>query len=95
MKHLIIGAGAAAISAARTILKEKSGDSIVMVSQDEEVYSRCMLHKFISGGRDAQSINFINDDILSSPNIRWIKGKTVTRLDAAAKTVYAGEEAVA
>ena len=87
MKHLIIGAGAAGISAARKIRTEAPDDSIVIVSQDEEVYSRCMLHKFISGERDAQSINFINDDLLNSPKIEWIKGKTITRLDAAAKTV--------
>ena len=97
MMHLIIGAGAAAISALRTILQEKPGDSVVMVSRDEEIHSRCMLHKFISGERDARSINFINDDILNSPNVQWIKGKTVTRLDAAAgtKTVYAGDEKIA
>jgi NAD(P)H-nitrite reductase large subunit len=95
MKHCIIGAGAAAISAVRTILKEKPGDTIVIVSQDEEVYSRCMLHKVISGERDAAGINFINDDILGHKNVQWIKGKTITRLDAAAKTVYAGDEAVA
>jgi len=95
MKHLVIGAGAAAISAVRTILKETSDDTVLIVSQDEEVYSRCMLHKFISGERDAESINFINDDILKSPRVQWIKGKTITRLDAAAKTVYAGEEKIA
>jgi len=95
MKHLIIGAGAAAINAVRTILKEKSDDTVVIVSQDEEVYSRCMLHKFISGERDAPSIDFINDDLLKSPRIQWIKGKTITRLDAASKTVYAGDEKIA
>jgi len=94
MKHLIIGAGAAAISAVRTILKEKTDDTVVIVSQDEEVYSRCMLHKFISGERDAESINFINDDLINSSRVQWIKGKTITRLDAAAKTVYAGEEKI-
>jgi len=98
MKHLIIGAGAAAISAVRTILKEKPNDSVVMVSQDEEVYSRCMLHKFISGERDAQSINFINDGILESTNVKWIRGKTITRLEISAngeKTVYSDNEKVA
>ena len=98
MKHLIIGAGAAAISAVRTILKEKPNDSVVMVSQDEEIYSRCMLHKFISGERDAQSINFINDGILESPNVKWIKGKTITRLEISAngeKTVYSDNEKTA
>jgi len=95
MKHLIIGAGAAAINAARTILKEKGDDSIVIVSEDGEVYSRCMLHKFISGERDAESINFINDEILKSPKIQWIKGKTITRLDGKTKTVYSGDEKIA
>jgi len=95
MKHLIIGAGAAAISAARTILKEKDDDSVVIVSEDKEVYSRCMLHKFISGERDAESINFINDEILESKRVQWIKGKTVTRLDGTTKTAYAGDEKIA
>jgi NAD(P)H-nitrite reductase large subunit len=95
MKHLIIGAGAAAVSAVRMILKEKPEDTVVVVSQDEEVYSRCMLHKFISGERDAPSINFINDGIFDHKNVQWIKGKTITRLDGATKTVYAGDEEIA
>jgi NAD(P)H-nitrite reductase large subunit len=79
----------------RTILKEKSDDSVVIVSEDIEVYSRCMLHKFISGERDAESINFINDDILKSSRIQWIKSKTITRLDGTTKTVYAGDKKIA
>jgi NADPH-dependent 2,4-dienoyl-CoA reductase/sulfur reductase-like enzyme len=39
MKHLILGAGAAGISAAHRILKEKPGDEIIIVSEDREVYS--------------------------------------------------------
>ena len=95
MKHLVIGAGAAAISAVRTILREKPDDRIVVVSEDEEVYSRCMLHKFVSGERDEAGINFINDGVMESPNVEWIRGKTITRLDGAAKSVYAGDEKVA
>jgi NAD(P)H-nitrite reductase large subunit len=54
-----------------------------------------MLHKFIAGERDAESINFINDDLMERGNITWIKGKTLTRLDADSKTVYAGDEKIA
>ncbi|MDR1972881.1 MAG: FAD-dependent oxidoreductase, partial [Treponema sp.] len=67
MKHLIIGAGAAGIAALRAILKEKPQDTVVMISEDREIYSRCMLHKYIAGERDAAGLNFINDDVLSSP----------------------------
>jgi NAD(P)H-nitrite reductase large subunit len=47
-----------------------------------------MLHRFIAGERSAESINFINDGLLSCPRFSWIKNKTVTRLDGAAKAVY-------
>ncbi|MDR0403010.1 MAG: FAD-dependent oxidoreductase [Treponema sp.] len=95
MNHVIIGGGAAGIAAARTLLKELPGDTVVMISEDEEVYSRCMLHRFISGERSAESINFVNDGLISCPRFKWIKGKSVTRLDGASKTVYAGDEELA
>ena len=95
MNHVIIGAGAAGVAAARTILKEIKDDTVVMISQDSEVYSRCMLHRFISGERTAESINFINDGLLGYPRFSWIKGKAVTRIDGTSKTVYAGEEKLA
>ena len=95
MKHIIIGIGAAAVSAARRIVKEKPDDTVIMISKDDKVHSRCMLHNVISGERDEDSINFINDDLLESPNIQWIKNKTITRLDSGQKIVYAGDEEVA
>ncbi|MCL1928733.1 MAG: FAD-dependent oxidoreductase [Treponema sp.] len=95
MNHVIIGAGAAGVAAARTLLKETEDDTVVMISEDTEVYSRCMLHRFISGERTAESINFINDGLLSYRRFSWIKGKTVTRIDGETKTVYGGEEKIA
>jgi NAD(P)H-nitrite reductase large subunit len=52
-----------------------------------------MLHKYIAGERDAAGLNFINDDVLSSPRVQWIRGKTITRLEGT--TVYAGDEPAA
>jgi NAD(P)H-nitrite reductase large subunit len=95
MNHVIIGAGAAGIAAARTLLKELPEDRVIMVSEDREVYSRCMLHRFISGERSAESINFVNDGLLTCPRFSWIKGKPVTRIDGEAKKVYSGDEELA
>ncbi|MDR3173544.1 MAG: FAD-dependent oxidoreductase [Treponema sp.] len=94
-RHLIIGAGAAGIAALRSILKEGPQDTVTVVSEDREVYSRCMLHKFIAGERDAEELSFINDDVLSSPRVEWIRGTTISRLDGAAKKVYAGDREAA
>ena len=87
MKHVIIGAGAAGISAAGTIRKFKPDDAIVIISTDDAVYSRCMLHNYISGDRDKAGISFISEDFFAKNNIRWLDGKTVTGLDAECKLV--------
>jgi NAD(P)H-nitrite reductase large subunit len=95
MKHLIAGAGAAGIAALRSILRENPRDRVTLISEDREVYSPCMLHKFIAGERDAEGLNFINDDVLANPRVEWIRGKSLSRLDGAGKRLYSGGEEVA
>jgi len=94
MKHVIIGAGAAGISAARTIRLNKKSDEIVIISTDDAVYSRCMLHKFIGGVRNVAELSFIPSGFFEENNIRWRDGVTVTGLDTAGKRVLfnSGEE---
>jgi len=87
MKHVIIGVGAAGISAAKTIRKHRSGDEIVIISKDSAVYSRCMLHKYIGGGRSEAALSFIPDDFFETNNIRWLSGVTVTGVDSKKKLV--------
>jgi len=87
MKHVIIGAGAAGISAAKTIRQLKPADEIVIISVDGAVYSRCMLHNYLSGERDGKGISFISDDFFAKNNIRWLCDKTVTGVDVAINEV--------
>lgn len=87
MKHVIIGAGAAGISAAKTIRRLKSTDEIVIISSDDAVHSRCMLLNYISGERDEKGLNFVSDDFFAKNNIRWVAGKTVTKVDTNKKLV--------
>lgn len=44
MIHVIIGVGAAGITAAKTIRENDPDADITMISTDEHVHSRCMLH---------------------------------------------------
>lgn len=77
MKYVIIGAGAAGISAAEKIIELDSRGEVILISTDEVVYSRCMLHHVISGGRTVESISFIDKDFFGVHPIQWIKGRTV------------------
>ena len=88
MKHVIIGASAAGMSAAATIRKLRADDEIVVISSDDAIHSRCMLHKFISGERDEAGLSFIPDKFFTDNNIRWLSGVTVTGLDTQNKVAF-------
>lgn len=94
MKHVIIGVGAAGMTAASEIRAFEPDAEIVMISKDHQVHSRCMLHKYISHERDAESLNFTEPDFFEKKKIRWVK-EVVAGIDAAAKKVLlesGGEE---
>ncbi|MCL1914616.1 MAG: FAD-dependent oxidoreductase [Eubacteriaceae bacterium] len=88
MKHVIIGAGAAGIIAARTIRELKPNDEIVIISKDEHIISRCLLHRYICGERREDQLSFIEDGFFEDNRIEWIRGGNVNKLDASAKIVY-------
>ena len=71
MRHVILGVGAAGITAAKTIRVLHPDDEIIMISADEQVHSRCMLHKVISGERDEKGICFVPEDFFSANQITW------------------------
>ena len=59
MEYVILGAGAAGITAAKTIRKADKNGKITVISTDTQVHSRCMLHKYLSHERDAAGISFV------------------------------------
>lgn len=87
MKYLIIGASAAGINAAKTLRKLDPESQITMVSIDDRIYSRSMLHLYISFKRDLNSLNFTEKNFFEKYNINWIKGRAATSLDPNKKQV--------
>lgn len=87
MKIVIIGASAAGISAAKTIKVSEPKTEVIIISREDSVHSRCMLHKFLGHQRDAKGISFIADDFFETTGITWLKNTTVISLDPDYKTV--------
>ncbi|OCL28541.1 hypothetical protein U472_01255 [Orenia metallireducens] len=78
MRYVIVGASAAGISAAKKLRELDDDSEITIISKDDKVYSRCMLHYLIGGQRDVEELNFIPKDFFIENKINWIKGKTVS-----------------
>ncbi|MCL1803982.1 MAG: FAD-dependent oxidoreductase [Eubacteriaceae bacterium] len=87
MKHLIIGAGAAGLTAAKTIRELAPNDEIVVISSDEKVYSRCLLHRYIAGERSEESLSFVPEGFFEDNSIRWLNGVSVLSVNTISKTV--------
>lgn len=64
MRYVVIGASAAGISGAKTLRELDKNAEIVLISKDENVYSRCILHHYISSHRDVDALNFTGKEFL-------------------------------
>lgn len=82
MKYVVIGASAAGISGVKTLRELDEKAEIILVSKDEHVYSRCILHHYISGKRDVEALDFTSKNFFEEYNIKWIKGVEVISLDS-------------
>ncbi|MEG0355770.1 MAG: FAD/NAD(P)-binding oxidoreductase, partial [Lachnospiraceae bacterium] len=80
MKYLIIGVGAAGITAAKTIREQQPEADITMISTDNRVHSRCMLHHYLSLERTEETLSFVPQDFFQTQNIQWISGMRVTTI---------------
>jgi len=87
MKHVIIGSGAAGITAAKVLREQCENAEIVILSADEAVYSRCMLHHFVSGERQVEELSFISDGFFAEHRIRFCPNVQVTGIDTASQCV--------
>jgi len=87
MRYVVIGASAAGISGAKTLRMLDDKAEIILVSKDENVYSRCILHHYISGHRTVNQLDFTQDNFFEKYNIKWINGVKVIELNDEGKSL--------
>lgn len=75
MRYVVIGASAAGINAVRELRKLDKASEIVLISKDKDIYSRCILHHYMSGIRTLAQLNFAEADFEELYKVEWIKGK--------------------
>ena len=84
---MIIGASASGINCAKTLREHSPKDEIVLISKDDKVYSRCILHHYLSGHRDEKQLNFVSESFFDDNKIEWIKNAKVNNIDAKSKKI--------
>lgn len=87
--YLVLGNGAAGLSAAEAIRQRNSTCSIVMVSNEDVLsYNRPMLTKSMIAGFDPSQIAIHDEKWYEENNITLVLGRQLTKLDTQNKTAH-------
>ena len=81
MKFVVIGASAAGTNVVRKLRELNPEAEIVMISEDTEIYSRCILYHHLKGERDMEGLNFVGPNFAERMNLTWIKGVKASGVD--------------
>lgn len=87
MKYVVLGSSAAGINGIRELRKLDAQSEIVLISKDETIYSRCILHQYLGGERDLERLCFAESDFEEKYRVTWMKGKACTGLKPEEKQV--------
>ncbi len=87
MRYVVLGSSAAGVNAVRELRRLEPGADIVLISRDEAIYSRCILHHYLGGQRDLERLCFAEKDFADLYRVDWKKGRACVGLDRAGKTV--------
>ena len=87
MKYVVIGASAAGVSGISELRKLDKSCEIVLISKDKDIYSRCILHRYLGGERSLEKLNFVESNFEELYNVQWIKGMACTGVKPEEKVV--------
>lgn len=75
MRYVILGSSAAGVNAAKEIRRMDRDGEILMISRDETIYSRCILHHYLGNIRNIQQLDFTEPDFTEKYRIKFLKGR--------------------
>lgn len=87
MKYVVLGSSAAGISGVRELRKLDKDCEIVLISKDKEIYSRCILHHYLSGERNIEQLCFAEQNFEELYRVNWMKGRSSTAVKPEEKQV--------
>ena len=87
MKYVVLGSSAAGINGVRELRNIDKESEIVLISKDKAIYSRCILHQYLSGHRDMAQLCFLERDFEDIYRVNWMKGRSCVGLNRQEKQV--------
>ena len=78
MRYVVIGSSAAGVNGVKELRRLDPDSEITLISRDSSVYSRCILHQYLSGERTPERLNFTGPDFARKYAVNWMKDRDCT-----------------
>ena len=75
MKYVVIGSSAAGVNGVKELRRLDPESEITLISRDKSIYARPILHRYLSGERTLERLNFAGPDFENKYAVRWMKGR--------------------
>ncbi len=87
MRYVILGSSAAGINGARELRRQDPAGEITMITRDRSIYSRCILHHYLSGARNEEQLHFAEPDFETRYRVNCMYKTSCTGVDPVKKLV--------
>lgn len=88
MKYVILGASAAGVNAAYVLRMIDKNAEIIIISEDDRIYSKCIMHYYMAGKRSLEGLSFVSPDFMEENRVEWKKGIRATEINIVKKEVH-------
>lgn len=86
-RYVIVGASVAGLSAIDVLRQQDKEAEIVLVSEESDLYSKCILHHYMAGTRPRELLASVAPDFMEANRVIWRRGVRAGGLDPKNKSV--------
>ena len=86
-KIVVIGSSIAGLNGIDVIRQRDKEAEIILISDETDIYSKCIMHYYMNGERTKEGLSFVGEDFMETNRVNWMKGQKAVRIDTEAKLV--------
>lgn len=93
-KYVVIGSSIAGLNGVNVLRQLDKEADIVLISDETEIYSKCIMHFYMNGERSRKELSFVDDTFINRNRVIWEKGKKAKKIDTQNKQVLLADNSV-
>lgn len=86
--YVVLGSSIAGLNGIDVLRQLDKDAEIVLISEETEIYSKCIMHFYMNGSKSRSMLNFVDGTFMERNRVNWKKGQKAVRIDTWKKEVY-------